>query len=143
MLNEAHCISEWGYNFRPDYLKLPHYRQSLNIPQVLTATPALISDMQHKFAIPPENLVVTDFYRPNLHLQVLPVTESGKIAVLTELIADDPRLATIIYVTLQYSAEWVAPWPIAPSWSGPGVSWSPAPLRTASPGPYPVPVVVL
>ncbi|WP_344957191.1 RecQ family ATP-dependent DNA helicase [Zobellella aerophila] len=112
VVDEAHCISEWGHNFRPDYLKLPHYRQSLNIPQVLlltaTATPAVIGDMQRKFAIPPENLVSTGFYRPNLHLQVLPMTEYRKIAALIDLIADDPLLATIIYVTLQQGAEWVA-----------------------------------
>ncbi|WP_116474595.1 RecQ family ATP-dependent DNA helicase [Zobellella maritima] len=112
VVDEAHCISEWGHNFRPDYLKLPHYRQRLNIPQVLlltaTATPAVIDDMQRKFVIPPENLVVTGFYRPNLHLQVQPMTESRKIASLTTLIADDPRPATIVYVTLQQGAEWVA-----------------------------------
>jgi ATP-dependent DNA helicase RecQ len=70
VVDEAHCISEWGHNFRPDYLKLPQYRQQLAIPQVLlltaTATPRVIEDMQQKFAIPKENVVITGFYRPNL-----------------------------------------------------------------------------
>ncbi|MDQ6996607.1 MAG: DEAD/DEAH box helicase, partial [Mariprofundus sp.] len=57
VVDEAHCISEWGHNFRPDYLKLPNYQQALNIPHVLlltaTATPAVIKDMQNKFSIAP------------------------------------------------------------------------------------------
>lgn len=38
VIDEAHCISEWGHNFRPDYLKLPAYQQELNIPLVLLLT---------------------------------------------------------------------------------------------------------
>jgi ATP-dependent DNA helicase RecQ len=75
VVDEAHCISEWGHNFRPDYLKLPDHRRELAIPQVLlltaTATPAVMADMQAKFAIDRDDLVVTGFYRPNLDLAVL------------------------------------------------------------------------
>ncbi|EGH26154.1 ATP-dependent DNA helicase domain-containing protein, partial [Pseudomonas amygdali pv. mori str. 301020] len=50
VVDEAHCISEWGHNFRPDYLKLPDYQREFNIPQALlltaTATPQVITDMQ-------------------------------------------------------------------------------------------------
>ena len=72
VVDEAHCISEWGHNFRPDYLKLPDYQRQFNIPQVLlltaTATPKVIADMQAKFAIAPDDVVTTGFYRPNLNL---------------------------------------------------------------------------
>ena len=47
VIDEAHCISEWGHNFRPDYLKLPDYQRQFAIPQVLlltaTATPPVIA----------------------------------------------------------------------------------------------------
>ena len=77
VVDEAHCISEWGHNFRPDYLKLPDYQRQFGIPQVLlltaTATPKVIADMQAKFAIADDDVVTTGFYRPNLNLLVEPV----------------------------------------------------------------------
>ena len=112
VVDEAHCISEWGHNFRPDYLKLPSYRQQLQIPQVLlltaTATPAVIADMRQKFAIAPENVVATGFYRANLDITVLPVPHARRDQELLRLITQAPRLPTIVYVTLQQTAEQVA-----------------------------------
>ncbi len=112
VVDEAHCISEWGHNFRPDYLKLPSYRQQLQIPPVLlltaTATPAVIADMRQKFAIAPENVVATGFYRANLDITVLPVPHARRDQELLRLITQAPRLPTIVYVTLQQTAEQVA-----------------------------------
>ena len=112
VVDEAHCISEWGHNFRPDYLKLPSYRQQLQIPQVLlltaTATPAVIADMQRKFAIASEHVVATGFYRANLDISVLPAPQARRDQMLLQLIAQAPRLPTIVYVTLQQTAEQVA-----------------------------------
>jgi len=112
VVDEAHCISEWGHNFRPDYLKLPAYRREFKIPQVLlltaTATPAVIDDMCAKFEFPRGNAVVTGFYRPNLHLNVLPVDEAKKLDTLRHQLSQDPTLPTIVYVTLQKTTEEVA-----------------------------------
>ncbi|MFQ2558749.1 ATP-dependent DNA helicase RecQ [Aeromonas caviae] len=109
VVDEAHCISEWGHNFRPDYLKLPDHRRDLAIPQVLlltaTATPAVMADMQAKFAIDRDDLVVTGFYRPNLDLAVLPLAGSARDTWLREELHRDPAAPTIVYVTLQHSAE--------------------------------------
>ncbi|WP_438405020.1 DEAD/DEAH box helicase, partial [Aeromonas hydrophila] len=102
VVDEAHCISEWGHNFRPDYLKLPSYRHDLKIPQVLlltaTATPAVIQDMQTKFGIEPEGVVVTGFYRPNLDLAVIPLSPDARDSWLAQELANDPAAPTIVYV---------------------------------------------
>ncbi|MGY3570529.1 RecQ family ATP-dependent DNA helicase [Vibrio paucivorans] len=112
VIDEAHCMSEWGHNFRPDYLKLPHYKQQLNIPQVLlltaTATPNVIKDMQSKFSISADNTVVTGFYRSNLDLTISPCQEHEKAEALHRILAQDPLAPSIIYVTLQQTAEQVA-----------------------------------
>jgi len=112
VVDEAHCISEWGHNFRPDYLKLPYYREQLNISQVLlltaTATPQVISDMSEKFNIAPESITVTGFYRPNLELSVIPCSEEDKFDQLVSLLSPNPNSPTIVYVTLQKSAEIIA-----------------------------------
>ncbi|MCG3885553.1 RecQ family ATP-dependent DNA helicase [Photobacterium leiognathi] len=112
VVDEAHCISEWGHNFRPDYLKLPHYQQSLNIPQVLlltaTATPAVINDMQEKFNIAKDDIIVTGFYRHNLDLTILAAQDDEKLDVLQHQLTAQPNVPSIVYVTLQHTAEEIA-----------------------------------
>lgn len=112
VVDEAHCISEWGHNFRPDYLKLPQYQRELNIPQTLlltaTATPAVIEDMKNKFDIASDHITVTGFYRSNLDISVIPCEESEKQTQLNTIVAAAPKLPTIVYVTQQQTAEQVA-----------------------------------
>ena len=111
VVDEAHCISEWGHNFRPDYLKLPQYRQELNIPLVLlltaTATKKVKLDMAQRFSIANEHIVQTGFYRENLDLSVIPVAEADKQAQLLKIIQQQSG-SGIVYVTLQHTAEQVA-----------------------------------
>jgi ATP-dependent DNA helicase RecQ len=112
VVDEAHCISEWGHNFRPDYLKLPDYQRQFNIPQTLlltaTATPKVIADMQAKFAIAAEDVVTTGFYRPNLNLLVEPVRGEDKRRRLVQWMAERTDQPSIVYVTLQKTAEHIA-----------------------------------
>jgi ATP-dependent DNA helicase RecQ len=112
VVDEAHCISEWGHNFRPDYLKIPVYQKEFDIPKVLlltaTATPRVIEDMCDKFSIPSANVVRTGFYRENLFLRILPVQENKKDTLLKEVLSGKPDGLTIVYVTLQKTAERVA-----------------------------------
>jgi ATP-dependent DNA helicase RecQ len=112
VVDEAHCISEWGHNFRPEYLKIPLYRNTFAMKQVLlltaTATPRVRADMCEKFDIPADNAVTTGFHRPNLLLNVQPTAESEKDRTLKELIREDPSRPTIVYVTRQKTAERIA-----------------------------------
>ncbi|GIU06218.1 ATP-dependent DNA helicase RecQ [Shewanella sp. c952] len=112
VIDEAHCISEWGHNFRPDYLKLPSYQKELNIPQVLlltaTATSKVIEDMSSKFAIDVNCITLTGFYRPNLHLNAIGIAEANKMDYLKNWLKVRQQVSGIIYVTLQKSAETVA-----------------------------------
>ena len=112
VVDEAHCISEWGHNFRPDYLKLPDYQRQFNIPQALlltaTATPNVIADMQTKFAIAEADVITTGFYRANLNLWVEPVTGAAKRARLVQWMGERRGQPSIVYVTLQKTAEQIA-----------------------------------
>jgi ATP-dependent DNA helicase RecQ len=112
VVDEAHCISEWGHNFRPDYLKIPLYLQEFNIPQILlltaTATPQVVEDMCDKFGIPSCNVVVTGFFRENLHIRVKSLPEKEKCPVLVDLLKAEPIGPSIVYVTLQKTAETVS-----------------------------------
>ena len=112
VVDEAHCISEWGHNFRPEYLKLPIYKREFGIEQTLlltaTATKPVRDDMCAKFNISKENVFVTGFYRDNLFLQITPTEASEKKNRLLQRIRQALKDPTIVYVTLQKTAEDVA-----------------------------------
>ena len=68
-VDEAHCISEWGYNFRPSYLKISHIREITEAPIIAltaTATPLVVKDIQEKLTFTQENVISSSFYRDEL-----------------------------------------------------------------------------
>jgi ATP-dependent DNA helicase RecQ len=110
VIDEAHCISEWGHNFRPDYLKLAGLTNTLDIPVSLcltaTATPKVAQDIRSSFAIRAEDFIQTGFYRSNLTLRFSP--SDKPLEILIQRLRERERGATIVYVTLQATAEEVA-----------------------------------
>jgi ATP-dependent DNA helicase RecQ len=110
-IDEAHCISEWGHNFRPDYLKLAKICRQLKIPRVLaltaTATPKVAREIRRHFHIAVRDHIQLSFHRANLDLRVTPcLAAERKGLLLDRLLAVDGTV--IIYVTRQETAEEVA-----------------------------------
>jgi ATP-dependent DNA helicase RecQ len=112
VVDEAHCISEWGHNFRPDYLKLAEVAREMNAQRVLTltatATPSVVEDICAAFQIPREAAIVTGFYRHNLELSVVPIRADKRDQFLIQQLRCRPPGSTIIYVTLQMTANRLA-----------------------------------
>ena len=110
-IDEAHCISEWGHNFRPDYLRLEHLSQTLVFGRVLaltaTATPEVAADIRRAFCIADADHVQTGFRRPNLDFHITPCDVGERKAVLLERL-ESMDGAAIVYVTQQMTAEGLA-----------------------------------
>ncbi len=70
VVDEAHCISQWGYDFRPSYLEITEIRQVIgNIPIIAltaTATPRVVDDIMDKLEFREQNVIKSSFYRKNL-----------------------------------------------------------------------------
>ena len=111
-IDEAHCISEWGHNFRPEYLRLAALAKKFRIKRVLaltaTATPPVVAEICAGFGIKKKDCVQTSFLRRNLALHITPVSADQRLSLLTLKLTASAHVPAIIYVTLQHTAESVA-----------------------------------
>lgn len=108
-IDEAHCISEWGHSFRPEYLKVARFVEEVRAERVLcltaTATPKVADDICRAFDIQDDCVFRTAPYRPNLHLNAEAVeAEKDKLPKVTKFLREHAG-STLIYVTLQKQAE--------------------------------------
>jgi ATP-dependent DNA helicase RecQ len=108
-IDEAHCVSEWGYDFRPDYRLLrPLLDAHADVPRLaLTATAdaRTRADILTQLGIPEDGLIVAGFDRPNIRYNVRP--RDGIGGQVKQLIADQPG-AGIVYATSRDKAERLA-----------------------------------
>ncbi len=112
-VDEAHCISEWGHDFRPDYLHLAETRRRLGNPLTValtaTATPQVQDDIVRLLELGTARRIVTGFNRPNLYFEVRSVSDPDpKLRALTELLSRPEAGAVIIYTGTRRDAEEVA-----------------------------------
>ncbi len=109
-VDEAHCISQWGHDFRPDYLRLRAVRQALGDPLTValtaTATPDVQDDILQQLGLTTAARVVTGFNRPNLTLEVQSTPDvPDKLRALRDLLVETPHGAVLVYVGTRREAE--------------------------------------
>jgi ATP-dependent DNA helicase RecQ len=112
-VDEAHCISEWGHDFRPDYLHIAQARTTLGSPLTAaltaTATPQVQNDILRLLGLPDAKRIVTGFNRPNLFFEVQSVADlKARMKALQKLFMDHTDGAVIIYTGTRRDAEEVA-----------------------------------
>jgi ATP-dependent DNA helicase RecQ len=99
-VDESHCISQWGYDFRPPYLQIAQIRPFLPGTPVLaltaTATKLVVLDIQQRLLFKKQNVFQTSYERKNLTYNVL--HEADKYGVLLRLIQKSPAGSVIVYV---------------------------------------------
>lgn len=109
VVDEAHCISQWGYDFRPDYLKIRDIRALLpDVPVIAltaTATRFVADDIMKQLGFAESNLLVSGFERPNLKYVIR--ESENKLGQLLKLCNGVPG-SGIVYVAKRKSAEDVA-----------------------------------
>jgi ATP-dependent DNA helicase RecQ len=112
-VDEAHCVSQWGHDFRPDYLHIAAARERMGNPLTAaltaTATPQVQEEITRLLGIPSATRIVTGFNRPNLSFEVAYTSSpAAKLAALREMLDTLDNGAALVYVGTRRDAVGVA-----------------------------------
>src|SRR6185312_15134418 len=108
-VDEAHCISQWGHDFRPDYRmlgqRLPLLRPAPIIALTATATPQVQDDIVAQLGLTRAERFIHGFRRTNIAIEIVERSPGQRADVITEILADKARRPAIVYAATRKNAE--------------------------------------
>ena len=111
-VDESHCISQWGYDFRPPYLKIAEIREYIPYTPVMaltaTATPKVVEDIQYRLGFKKNNVFQTSYERKNLTYNV--IYEADKYGLMYRLLYKMNTGSGIVYVRSRKRTKIIAEW---------------------------------
>lgn len=111
-VDESHCISQWGYDFRPPYLKIAEIREYIPDTPVMaltaTATPKVVEDIQFRLRFKKNNVFQTSYERKNVTYNV--IHEADKYGLMYRLFNKMERGSGIVYVRSRKRTKIIADW---------------------------------